>query len=328
MTTMLVSSVGKRSMMIKKFSYAMLGAVAALALTVVAADARPGGGTSIGSRGANTMNAAPPTNTAPRAAAPVQQPSAQPGSQVAGQGAMRPGGATAAPARSGFGSMLMGGLLGAGLFGLLSGSGLFGGLGSLAGLLGFVLQMALIGGLAVLAVNFFRGRNAPAMASAQGSSATQRQTQEFARQGVSMSGGKPALAKLNITGDDFNSFERLLGNIQAAYGRQDRSALRALTTQEMLSHFDDELSANADKGVANRISDVKLLQGDLSEAWGEPGAEYATVAMRYAIKDTTVELASGREVGQGPSEVTEVWTFSRNPGANALSWKLSAIQQV
>ena len=96
----------------------------------------------------------------------------------------------------------------------------------------------------------------------------------------------------------------------------------------MLNYFDDELSANAEKGVVNRISDVKLLQGDLSEAWGEAGAEYATVAMRYAINDTTIETASGREVTQGAAEVTEVWTFRRNPGANALSWKLSAIQQV
>lgn len=316
--------------MIKKFSFAMLGAVAAVGLAFGSADARPGGGKSVGSRGANTTNSAPATNTAPRTAAPVQQPSTQPGSQVAGQSAARPGGATAAsPARSGFGSMLMGGLLGAGLFGLLSGSGLFSGLGSMAGLLGFVLQLALIGGLAYFALSFFRNRNAPAMATAQASTATQRQSNEFARQGANVGGGgAPALAKLNISADDFSSFERLLGNIQSAYGRQDKSALRALTTQEMFHVFDDELTSSAEKGVANRISDVKLLQGDLSEAWGEQGAEYATVAMRYAIKDTTVELSSGRELGQGPAEVTEVWTFRRNPGANAMSWKLSAIQQV
>jgi predicted lipid-binding transport protein (Tim44 family) len=317
---------GNSTNMMKKFTYAMLGAATALAMTIAIADARPGSGRSVGSRGVNTTTPAPPTTTAPRAAAPVQQ--AQPGSQVAGQSAARPGAAAAAPARSGFGSMLMGGLLGAGLFGLLSGSGLFSGLGSLAGVLGFLVQMALIGGLVYLGMMFFRSRSQPAMASAQASSATQRQTQDFARQGAQVGGGAPALAKLNIAADDFSSFERLLGNIQSAYGRQDKSALRALTTPEMLHHFDGELSANAEKGVVNRISDVKLLQGDLSEAWSEAGAEYATVAMRYAIKDITVELASGREVAEGPAEVTEVWTFRRNPGANALSWKLSAIQQV
>jgi predicted lipid-binding transport protein (Tim44 family) len=316
--------------MFAKMGYAAIAAVAAIALTVAAADARPGGGKSVGSRGTNTQSAPPTTNTAPRTAEPIGKSTTQPGAQVAGQSATRPGGATAAaPASRGFGSMLMGGLLGAGLFGLLSGSGLFSGLGSMAGLLGFVLQLALIGGLVYLAMSFFRSRNQPATATAQASAASMqpRQPQDFARQGANIGGGAPALAKLNITGDDFGSFERLLGNIQNAYGRQDRSALRALTTQEMFHYFDDELTGNEAKGVANRISGVKLLQGDLSEAWGEAGAEYATVAMRYSIVDETVEAASGRVVSTGEPEAVELWTFRRTPGANALSWKLSAIQQ-
>jgi predicted lipid-binding transport protein (Tim44 family) len=73
------------------------------------------------------------------------------------------------------------------------------------------------------------------------------------------------------------------------------------------------------------VTDVKLLQGDLSEAWREDGAEYATVAMRFALTDSTVERASGRTVEGGtPSEVTELWTFMRARGG---SWLLSAIQQ-
>ncbi len=313
--------------MLKKSVYVAIGAVAALAMAVATADARSGSGRSIGSRGTNTYSAPPTTNTAPRTAQPVQKSTTQPGSQVAGQSATRPASAATSPARSGFGSMLMGGLLGAGLFGLLSGAGLFGGLGSLAGVLGFLLQLALIAGVVAIAMSFFRRRSEMAMATAQAANATQRPAQDFARQGVNLGGGAPALAKLNVTGDDFNSFERLLANIQNAYGRQDRSALRALTTREMFDYFDDELTSNAAKGVVNRIAGVKLLQGDLSEAWGEPGAEYATVAMRYAIDDKMVEAASGRLVSNGDSEVTELWTFRRNPGANAMSWKLSAIQQ-
>lgn len=314
--------------MSRKPLFVTIGAMAALAMSIAAVDARPGGGKSIGSRGANTYSAPPATTTAPRTAQPIQKSQTQPGSQVAGQSATRPASTAAAPARSGFGSMLMGGLLGAGLFGLLSGAGLFGGLGSLAGVLGFLLQMALIAGVVMVAMSFFRRRNDMAMATAQAANATQRPaSQDFARQGVNLGGGAPALAKLNITGDDFNAFERLLGNIQSAYGRQDRGALRALTTPEMYGYFDDELGGNEAKGVVNRISGVKLLQGDLSEAWGEPGAEYATVAMRYSINDQTVDAASGRVVATGEPEATEVWTFRRNPGANSMSWKLSAIQQ-
>ena len=173
--------------------------------------------------------------------------------------------------------MLMGGLLGAGLFGLLSGAGLFSGLGSLAGFLGLLLQVGLIAGLAYFAMSIFRRRNEPAVATARASAPPAQQASDFMRTGNNANGGAPALAKINIASDDFDSFERLLGNIQNAYGRQDRSALRALTTQEMFHYFDDELTANDSKGVANRISGIKLLQGDLSEAWGEAGAEYATV---------------------------------------------------
>jgi hypothetical protein len=55
------------------------------------------------------------------------------------------------------------------------------------------------------------------------------------------------------------------------------------------------------------------------------GADYATVAMRFALKDSMVERASGRTVEGGErSEVTELWTFTRARGGN---WLLSAIQQ-
>ena len=39
---------------------------------------------------------------------------------------------------------------------------------------------------------------------------------------------------------------------------------------------------------------MKLLQGDLAEAWREGDTEYATVAIKFALKDSMVERASGR----------------------------------
>jgi predicted lipid-binding transport protein (Tim44 family) len=77
--------------------------------------------------------------------------------------------------------------------------------------------------------------------------------------------------------------------------------------------------------LINRVTDVKLLQGDLAEAWREGGTDYATLAMKYALKDSMVERTSGRivEGGRG-SDVTELWTFMRARGGN---WLLSAIQQ-
>ena len=75
----------------------------------------------------------------------------------------------------------------------------------------------------------------------------------------------------------------------------------------------------------NHVTDVKLLQGDLAEAWREGDTDYATVAMKFALKDNMVERASGRTVEGGErSEITELWTFMRARGGN---WLLSAIQQ-
>jgi predicted lipid-binding transport protein (Tim44 family) len=140
--------------------------------------------------------------------------------------------------------------------------------------------------------------------------------------GASAAGGD----QVGIKPNDFDAFERLLGEIQAAFGAEDLGALRARVTPEMLSYFAEDLAQNTSRGVVNHVSDVHLLQGDLAEAWREGGTDYATVAMRFSLIDRTVDRASGRlvEGSDSPVEVTEVWTFRRAPGG---AWVLSAIQQ-
>lgn len=312
-----------------RFSRAALALAAVLALGIAAADARPGGGGSSGSRGSKSYTAPPATTTAPRTTAPSA-------------GAMQTGPRAAAPATgsrfgSGFGGMLMGGLLGAGLFGLLSGSGLFGGMSGLAGMLGLLLQVALIGGLIYLAMAFFRSRNAqPAMAGA-GAGAVNSMNRGSVP-GAPGAGGfaaQPAApvdhtTPVALDGNDYQSFERLLSQIQDAYGKEDVATLKRMATPEMHGNFSDEIEANRAKNVHNLTSDAKLLQGDLSEAWGEQGYEYATVAMRYALLETTVERGTGRVLSgdsSRPTEVTELWTFVRRAGSGANGWQLSAIQQ-
>jgi predicted lipid-binding transport protein (Tim44 family) len=112
--------------------------------------------------------------------------------------------------------------------------------------------------------------------------------------------------------------------MQTAYGAEDLGRLRAIATPEMVSYFSEDLAENASKGVIDRVSDVKLLQGDLAEAWREGDTEYATVAIRYSLFDQTVDRNSGKVLDSGPAEVTEVWTFRRARGGQ---WLLSAIQQ-
>jgi len=138
-------------------------------------------------------------------------------------------------------------------------------------------------------------------------------------------GNAPAGEPISIEKVDYDAFEQLLGDVQAAYSAEDQAALRGKVTPEMASYFAEQQDEYASRGLVNRVAGVKLLQGDLSEAWREDGAEYATVAMSFALTDSVVERASGRTVeGGSPSEVTELWTFTRARGGN---WLLSAIQQ-
>jgi predicted lipid-binding transport protein (Tim44 family) len=95
----------------------------------------------------------------------------------------------------------------------------------------------------------------------------------------------------------------------------------------MAGYFQEELNDNARNGVINKVSDVRLLSGDLAEAWREGATDYATVAMRYGLIDATLDRATGRVVEgdrETPVETTEIWTFRRDNGG---PWKISAIQK-
>ena len=299
-----------------RFLLAIAAMTAALVLVTADAHARAGGGFSGGSRGMRTFSAPPATQTAPNAAAPMQRTLTQPGGAgTVGQAAARPGL---------FGGGLLGGLaggfLGAGLFGLLFGHGFFGGMGGFASLLGLMLQIGLIVIVARLLFAWWQRRHEPAYAAAHPATG-----HSFSGLGGMLGGNAPAGEPLTIDKPDYDAFEHLLGEVQAAYSAEDLNALRAKVTPEMLSYFSEQLAENASRGLVNKVTDVKLEQGDLAEAWREGGVDYATVAMRFALTDSMIDRATGRTVEGGqPGEVVELWTFMRARGG---SWLLSAIQQ-
>jgi len=298
---------------------ALAAIVCAVVLVAADANARAGGGFSSGSRGMRTFSAPPTTSTAPNAAAPIQRSMTQPGAaSTVGQAGSRPGL---------FGGGLFGGLaagfLGAGLFGMLFGHGMFGGMGGFASILGLLLQIGLVVIVARLAFAWWQRRNNPEPAYAAAHPAT---GQSFSGLGGMFGGNAaPSGQPLTIAKEDYDAYEQLLGDVQAAFSAEDLNALRSKVTPEMLSYFSEQLAENSSRGLVNRVTDVKLLQGDLAEAWNESNADYATVAMHFALNDSMVERASGRTVeGGSPSEATELWTFMRARGG---SWLLSAIQQ-
>ncbi|MFM9161615.1 MAG: TIM44-like domain-containing protein, partial [Methylocystis sp.] len=247
-----------------------------LALAPAIAEARMGGGGSFGSRGMRTWSAPPSTRTMPGAASPFERSmTPRPGPGMNGGFAGQPGFGGSSFGRGLMGG-LAGGLLGAGLFGLLPGQGFFGGMGGFMSIIGLLMQAALIFFLARLAFNWFTNRrtsgasfpNAFARGGNFGASSVPPS-------GIGGFGGwngaqqQSRAVPIKISPDDFNCFERLLGELQSAYSAENLGMLLLKTTPEMASYFDDELEANQRRGVVNRISDIKLLQGDLSEAWRE-----------------------------------------------------------
>lgn len=322
--------------------FARIAAIAFLASATVFAsigdaDARRAGGFGgFGSRGTRTFSPPPATSTAPAPAAPIERSMTPRPQTNAPYNTQQPGLAQQRPGLfGGFGRSMIGGLIAGGLLGMLIGHGFGGGFG----FLGMLLQIALIFGAITLAMRFFANRRQPSFGGGgQSYSGPQTSNMSPANRGSSFqipaigsgAGNQQRNARpsdeIGLAQADLDQFEELLTEVQTAYGAEDYGSLRRLTTPEAMSYLAEELGENATNGVRNQVTDVKLLQGDIAEAWREDGLEYATLAMRYSSIDAMVERNSGRVVSgddRRPSESTEVWTFVRKSGAD---WKLAAIQ--
>src|SRR5215470_12217687 len=230
---------------------------------VMPADARVGGGFSSGSRGSRTFSMPPSTSTAPGTAQPFNRTYGQPASPSFGPGMSgglfnRPGGGLLRGLAAGF--------LGAGLFGLLFGGGLFSGIGGLSSILGLLLQLALIFFLVRMAMSWWQRRQMgePAYAGANGPGP---QANSFG--GLGGFGFGASTAPLQIEPADYETFERLLSEIQAAWSNEDTNRLGQLATPEMVAYFARDLEQNRARNVINKVSATRLLQGDLAEAWRE-----------------------------------------------------------
>lgn len=325
-----------------RFATVLTGALALSILVGAPAEARRGG--SFGSRGARTYSAPPPTQTSPGYTAPVQRSMTTP---PAGVQATRPNAATPAaqaPAArrpgmfGGLGGGLLAGLVTGGIIGALLGHGFGGGLGAMGGIFAALLQAALIALVVMLAIRLFR-RRSPQPASAAAGGYAYTGGANYAGGGAaprpnwSVGGATAAAAPqdsgvdIPVTMGDRETFQRMLGEVQQAFSREDYGALRELTTPEVMSYLAEELSQNATQGRRNDVSGTKLLSADIAEAWREGDVEYATAAMNYESIDVMRDRTTDRIVEgdpNTPTTTTELWTFTRRNGG---AWKLSAIQQ-
>ena len=331
-----------------RFMAAFLSVLAFASMASAPADARRGG--SFGSRGSRTYSVprstygsgyVPPIERS-MTSRPVGQPSPGYASGYAQPSTYRPAGSRF----GGFGGGLLTGVIAGGLIGHFFGHGMGGGWGGggSGGFLAAFIQIAILAGIVWLVIGFFRRRSgtpgmpidsgyqprdtyAPQAASGPwGRPAAQPQgMSQYQSQSQSQASGDSV--DIAITPQDQQAFERLLVDVQDAFGREDYARLRELTAPGIMSYLSEELSQNATQGVRNEVSATRLLDAEVSEAWSEPSGDYATIVMRYESIDvmrnrTTGLIVSG--AGHMPSETVELWTFVRSAGS---PWKLSAIQE-
>jgi predicted lipid-binding transport protein (Tim44 family) len=318
-----------------------LMAAAALMLTlstmaVTPADARRGG--NFGSRGSRTYSA-PASIYGSSRSVPIER-SMTPRGAAQSSPAYNPGFGQPQSYRQagsrfgGFGGGLVGGLIAGGLIGHFFGGGMSGwGNGGGGGMLASLLQVAILGGIVWLVIGFFRRRS-----GVQGSAVREnyRASAGFAPSdapGPWAGGSVPAQQAsdqgqdIALTPRDQQDFERLLTDVQGAFGREDYGRLRQLTTPEIMSYLSEEISQNATQGRRNDVSATRLLDAEVSEAWREASGDYATIALRYESIDVMRDRDTNAIVAGSPTtptETTELWTFIR--GADGV-WKLSAIQE-
>jgi predicted lipid-binding transport protein (Tim44 family) len=319
----------------------MLAVVLALAFPGPA-QARMGG--SFGSRGMRTFSAPATTSLAPRSVAPIQR-SMTPNSGYSTPGNSGYGNYGTPFGRGGFWPGFGGGLLGAALGGLLF-HGLFGsmlgyGFGGVGGGLSSIFQLLILAGIVWFAFRWFRGRQtigSDGYGGGYGGGYGRRLPYDGGPGygdagsdggpggGASGPWGAGPRAEIGVSNRDLETFERILGDVQAAYAREDHQALRRYSTPEMVSYFSEELAENATHGLRNDVTEFKFLNGELAEAWREGNHDYATVAMQWSAIDVMRDRQTG-EVKRGdanvPAEGRELWTFVRENGG---PWLLSAIQ--
>jgi predicted lipid-binding transport protein (Tim44 family) len=302
-----------------------LACCACLALAPALAEARAGGSyggrpSSFGSRGVRSWdyNGAQRLN---RSLAP--QPPARP-SLAPGMPAPTYGGSMFQ--RHPFLTGLAGGLFGSWLFGHMAhaeGAG-----GAAGSMLGTLLWLAIIGLLAWFVLRLFRARAFSNGWPARGSAFT-----ALPAGAAAAPAGRFRGRDVNVADADLETFQRLHAAIQDAWSAGDLARMRPLMTPEMLGHFSEELARNSSRGLRNLVSDVQLVNGELTEAWEEGDLQFATAFLRWRAIDYVMRLGApvgdrNAIVGGDPrvsAEVEEVWTFVRRRGGD---WLLSAIQQV
>jgi predicted lipid-binding transport protein (Tim44 family) len=342
----------------KEFRYRQkvicLGASIVAALLVcslaVLAEARVGGGRSLGSRGSRSFSAPVPPSTPSPGNAFGQRPApSSPYSQRQEQPFSRPSpfSQTSPYGGGGFwrsvGGGLLGGFLGSMLFRSLGFAG-YGGYGGYGGGWGGpgLFDLLLLGLLGYVAYRFLTRRSdrTQQYAEAEWRPASQdynryevpetreslppAQRQDLARGIEQIRLLDPEFDPARFCDQAMDFFFRL----QAAWSARDLSPLHSLLTDELMAQLQADVDQLKREGKINHIENIAVRTCELTEAWQETGQDFATVyfyanGLDYDVNEATGEVVRGSKLE--PTKFEEYWTFTRPAGTGP--WKLSAITQ-
>ncbi len=288
------------------------------------AEARAGGGRSMGSRGTRSYSPPGQSYSQPyRPAAPTYQPS--PSTQPRSGGFLR----------SMAGGMV-GGMLGGMLFrGLGFGGGGMGGMGG--GGIG-LFEIILLAGIGYLIYRFVKSRREEApTASYRDISPVSYSPPAYPAiaptpdPAADLDQGLSHLRQMDPAFDE----ERFCDNamdiffkIQGAWMNRDLAPVSGLLADEMKRTLQGDVEQLLREKRVNKLDNIAVRNVEIVEAWQESGEDYLMVLITANLLDYTTDDATGQVVAGSktdPVKFQEFWTFRRSVGPNP--WRLTAIDQ-
>jgi predicted lipid-binding transport protein (Tim44 family) len=317
----------KMTKQIRRLTLVVALAVATFLVAEQHAQARLGGGGSMGSRGSRSYSrpVAPPSQMSPsRPYAPSQPSSPSPFQQ---------------PSR-GFGSFggsflgsMAGGMLGGMLFRSLGFGGGYGGGGG--GGIG-LFEILLLAGIGYLIYRFVKKKrenegNYDQPAKVVNMSDYQSQGQNYLPERDELGEGLAYVRQMDPSFDERRFNDNVMDmffKIQGAWMNRDISSVGGLLTEEMRGIIQGDIDKLVREKRVNRLENIAVRSVEISEAWQESGKDFITAMiyanlLDYTTDDTTGAVLEGSKTE--PVKFEEYWTFTRPVGSNP--WKLSAINQ-
>ena len=109
-----------------------------------------------------------------------------------------------------------------------------------------------------------------------------------------------------------------------AFATADSGTLRSLLSEEVAANFQHAIEERLESGETLETTVISIKSADMIEA--EMRGRHAAVTMKFVSEQVNVTRdTEGRVIEGDPNQVTEItdiWTFSRNTRARDPNWKL------